>query len=152
MPIRFRCKYCNQLLGIARRKAGTDVSCPTCHGRLTVPRDDLAEFEGGPALPSPLFERSDFEDYLRSPFGEEAVGHTAASGGRGGRPGPSAASEFDVERLPVEHPPAAPPAPAGIVLSRSRLTVLAVTAVLLLAAAFAAGIGVDRLFLAAPAP
>ena len=28
MPIRFRCAYCNQLMGIARRKAGTVVRCP----------------------------------------------------------------------------------------------------------------------------
>jgi hypothetical protein len=37
MPIRFRCAYCNQLLGIARRKAGTVVRCPTCAGQVVVP-------------------------------------------------------------------------------------------------------------------
>jgi hypothetical protein len=37
MPIRFRCVYCEQLLGIARRKAGTVVKCPNCGGQLIVP-------------------------------------------------------------------------------------------------------------------
>src|SRR5262245_48901585 len=37
MPIRFRCAYCNQLLGISRRKAGKVVRCPTCAGQVIVP-------------------------------------------------------------------------------------------------------------------
>ena len=37
MPIRFKCVYCEQLLGIARRKAGTVVKCPNCAGQLIVP-------------------------------------------------------------------------------------------------------------------
>src|SRR5262249_32266945 len=37
MPIRFRCAYCNQLMGIARRKAGTVVRCPRCAGQVIVP-------------------------------------------------------------------------------------------------------------------
>jgi hypothetical protein len=37
MPIRFRCVYCEQLLGIARRKAGTVVKCPNCSGQVIVP-------------------------------------------------------------------------------------------------------------------
>src|SRR5262249_42175047 len=40
MPIRFRCVYCNQLLGISRRKAGTIVRCTTCEGQLIVPNPD----------------------------------------------------------------------------------------------------------------
>lgn len=40
MPIRFRCQYCNQLLGIARRKAGTNVRCPTCQNDVGVPFED----------------------------------------------------------------------------------------------------------------
>jgi hypothetical protein len=46
MPIRFRCVYCEQLLGIARRKAGTVVKCPNCGGQLIVPppeEDDDAD-------------------------------------------------------------------------------------------------------------
>jgi hypothetical protein len=150
MPIRFRCRYCNQLLGIARRKAGTDVSCPTCHGRLTVPPDDLLPPDGGGDAAPPLFERSDFEDYLRSPFGDEAARHAAASRARGVKPMPAVPMVIDVERLPDE---AGPPAPAvGILLTPARLTVLVVAIILLLAAAFATGIAVDRLFLIKPGP
>src|SRR6516162_1467871 len=37
MPIRFRCAYCNQLMGIAHRKAGSVVRCPKCAGEIIVP-------------------------------------------------------------------------------------------------------------------
>src|SRR5262249_18728873 len=71
MPIRFRCAYCNQLLGIARRKAGQVVRCPTCAGQVVVPQADEESPEQelpspGPvqapaqAPSAPLFERDDF--------------------------------------------------------------------------------------------
>ena len=41
VPIRFRCAYCNQLMGISRRKAGTVVRCPTCSGRLPTTRRSI---------------------------------------------------------------------------------------------------------------
>src|SRR5580658_9149914 len=41
MPIRFRCGYCNRLLGIARRKAGTETTCPHCGYVVTVPEDPV---------------------------------------------------------------------------------------------------------------
>jgi phage FluMu protein Com len=37
MPIRFRCSYCNRLLGIATRKAGMQTTCPHCGNSITVP-------------------------------------------------------------------------------------------------------------------
>jgi phage FluMu protein Com len=37
MPIRFRCSYCNRLLGIATRKAGMETTCPHCGYAITVP-------------------------------------------------------------------------------------------------------------------
>ena len=37
MPIRFRCVYCDKLLGIAKRKAGAVVNCPQCGQPLIVP-------------------------------------------------------------------------------------------------------------------
>lgn len=146
MPIRFRCKYCNQLLGIARRKGGMGVQCPTCHGKLTVPQKDEPEPNGGPAPQPQLFERSDFEDYLRDPFSEEVVRHAAASRSRASEAAPASASAFDVERVPAEVFTAVATAP-GIHLSPRQATILAVVAVLLLAAAFAVGIIVDRLLL-----
>jgi hypothetical protein len=149
MPIRFRCKYCNQLIGIARRKAGTEVLCPTCHGKLDVPTADAAVAPGG--APAPLFEQNDFEDFLRVPFREEAERHSAASRGRVGRPGAAAPPLLiDVERLPDQPESVSPP--VGVLLTPVRLAILVVVIVLLLAAAFAAGIAVDRLFLLKPGP
>lgn len=40
MPIKFRCEYCRQLMGIAHSKAGTLVDCPTCGRTLRVPNRD----------------------------------------------------------------------------------------------------------------
>jgi hypothetical protein len=150
MPIRFRCKYCNQLIGIARRKAGMDVSCPTCHGNLLVPLNDTVPPNGGAESPAPVFEQSDFEDYLRSPFSEEASRHTAASRARGLRPLPAVPLMIDVERLPDEAAPIAPV--AGFLVTPAHLTVIVVAVILLLAGAFAAGIAVDRLLLLRPVP
>lgn len=48
MPIRFRCAYCNQLMGISRRKAGTVVKCPKCAGEIIVPVPEGMEPGSGP--------------------------------------------------------------------------------------------------------
>lgn len=40
MPIRFRCSSCNRLLGIARRKAGSETKCPHCGATIMVPASD----------------------------------------------------------------------------------------------------------------
>src|SRR3984893_2440696 len=68
MPIRFRCAYCNQLLGIARRKVGTVVRCPTCAGQVVVPDKDAEDLDkiDDPANP-PLFERDDFDALFEMP-------------------------------------------------------------------------------------
>src|SRR5207302_8889691 len=69
MPIRFRCAYCNQLMGISRRKAGTVVRCPSCSGQVVVPNPSAEPTEKPHEAPSPkpvpqphLFERSNFEE------------------------------------------------------------------------------------------
>jgi DNA-directed RNA polymerase subunit RPC12/RpoP len=69
MPIRFRCAYCNQLMGISRRKAGTVVRCPSCSGQVVVPNPAAEPTEKPQEAPSPkaspqphLFERSNFEE------------------------------------------------------------------------------------------
>ncbi len=74
MPIRFRCQNCSQLMGIARRKAGSVVLCPACKRALKVPHADDPDLSppaaGQPALQAkkvvePVqtnpFERSDFQ-------------------------------------------------------------------------------------------
>jgi hypothetical protein len=50
MPIRFRCPYCNRLLGIARRKAGAETVCPQCGKTVTVPGPDDTPPAESPAL------------------------------------------------------------------------------------------------------
>lgn len=45
MAIRFRCRRCQQLLGIASRKVGTQIVCPECGFAQTVPP------EPAPSLP-----------------------------------------------------------------------------------------------------
>src|SRR5258707_11818626 len=52
MPIRFRCVYCEQLLGIARRKSGTVVKCPNCAGQLIVPSPAAGDDDAGPDAPT----------------------------------------------------------------------------------------------------
>jgi DNA-directed RNA polymerase subunit RPC12/RpoP len=42
VPIKFRCGQCKQLIGVARSKAGTVVSCPRCAAKLVAPEPDDA--------------------------------------------------------------------------------------------------------------
>jgi phage FluMu protein Com len=137
MPIKFRCAYCNQLLGIARRKAGTVVRCPTCAGQVVVPSSDDAGTEkpDGPA-PPPLFERSDFQK-LFEPAPEE---DPAIEASPSPPPVPAGAPpEINVEPVANAVSVAAPPKP-GIVLSPAKATLLSVLAVILLAVAFGGGL------------
>ena len=60
MPIRFRCAYCNQLMGIGRRKAGTVVRCPRCAGEVIVPATPHAQAANGSGAQHPLLEAEDF--------------------------------------------------------------------------------------------
>lgn len=68
MPIRFRCTHCHQLIGIARRRAGATVRCPTCAAEVVVPAGQVEVGAQAPQPPAPhAFERSDFGDILRPP-------------------------------------------------------------------------------------
>jgi phage FluMu protein Com len=149
MPIRFRCKHCDQLLGIARRKAGSLVKCPTCRNEVLVPHQD--EEEAAPQAPAPsqppppnLFDREDFDVLL------------AGGGGRGGgalappqQPSKaSAPSGAPAAGSWSSYQPGAPSAPPGsFVLSAGRATLLAVVFVLMLAVSFVAGLLVGRFVL-----
>ena len=176
MPIRFRCAYCNQLMGIARRKAGTVVRCPTCAGQVVVPAADA----GGDELPpteQPLFERSDFDELFNSPAAAaggataRTAGKPARTGATGGgsaagtaappaqAPHPEEAwgthADRDVEVEPLGVPRGGVPAfepvprPPGILLSPAKATILTVVVVIGLAVAFAAGLLVGRFLLTA---
>ena len=155
MPIRFRCAYCNQLMGIARRKAGTVVRCPTCSGQVVVPNPEGgAEPPPVPGAPNQLFEGSDFDQLFEAGDKDR---HAATVGDKEPEPprapapawGTHAGQAFDIERLdppvPVPLPSSAPP--PGILLSPSLLTLLTVVGILLLALVFGAGILVGRFLL-----
>jgi hypothetical protein len=159
MPIRFRCN-CGQLLGIARRKAGATVRCPSCHNEVAVPQPD----DAGTALPPPsepapepgppaLFERDDFDALLQggmSMGAQRPRGSAVRTPAPASRPQPMPPSVpvVQVEAKPWTPPVVVPPAPApGLVLSPARATVLTVVVILLLALAFASGLIVGRFVL-----
>ncbi len=159
MPIRFRCAYCNQLLGIARRKSGTVVRCPTCAGQVVVPAvdeegaaDEKNEKEAPPPPPPEtagqrFFEGSDIDKLL-----EGAAGDQPSALGSVGRetirpsimPGKAAAAAAN-EQVPLIMPPATGPVgmmgrQPGIWLSPARATLLSVLAVIALAVSFGVGL------------
>jgi hypothetical protein len=159
MPIRFRCPYCNQLLGIARRKGGTQVACPTCQRQVNVPTEEPAAAPASLPVPEPihepaaapaLFERDDFDMLLRP---------QASMAGEPARPAPAPArTPVPATRpQPPPPPPLIEPAPiwteapqplaAGLVLSPTKATILTVAVILLLAVAFGAGLLVGRFYL-----
>jgi phage FluMu protein Com len=156
MPIRFRCAYCNQLLGIARRKAGQVVRCPTCAGQVIVPEaeEEPAPAPAGDGAPPPLFERSDFEDVFNVPATEQPQPAAAAGPVAAPSPGHPVTSwptegevpGIDVERavpelIPPPLPPVAPALPGpGIILSPKKATVLTVVVIIIIAVAFLAGV------------
>jgi hypothetical protein len=145
MPIKFRCVYCNQLLGIARRKAGSTVRCTTCNGELIVPdpaaSTELAD-DGPPPPPSPvvkemplpqdnggqLFERDDFAEVLE-PFQFRSSG---ASLKAPVKPSPHS------EPMIAPSNPALPPSP-GLTLNHNQVTWAVVAIVIALGAVFAGG-------------
>jgi len=150
MPIRFRCAYCNQLMAIAHRKAGTVVRCPTCAGQVVVPTPEQVALQP-PAGPMPmpakkkesppgpaLFEHSDFDQVFQNPAPITERAPPAA----GVEPGPA----FELEPLPVagniiQNPM---PRPRGLVLSPAMITLLSLLAVVLLGLAFLIGLLVGR--------
>jgi phage FluMu protein Com len=148
MPIRFRCAYCNQLLGIARRKAGQVVRCPTCAGQVVVPNPEGEEAVDPPPPAPPLFERNDFSEVFRPPAAV-APPQPVAAGQQPLAPAPAPTAgpaEFDVERYDLGGPVAlgAVAPPGGIVLSPLRATVLTVAVIVAVALAFGAGVLVGR--------
>jgi hypothetical protein len=152
-------------MGIAHRKVGTEVECPTCKGKLLVPQTST---EGAPAprpAPEPappvnsppLFERSDFDDFLNPVQQPQpvraAAQQTAAPPAAPPRPQPAPQqralrlpSNYDVDVEPM--PGAMAPSPGadgpGILLSPGRATLLTVAVILGLALAFSAGLLVGK--------
>jgi len=160
MPIRFRCAYCNQLLGISRRKAGTVVRCPHCQGQVVVPTLEEAggKNEQEPLPPAggasqPLFEGNEIDKLLEGTAGDQpsALPPNARTVSPVAPPAPGASAA--VAPLPTggaAHPTVAPaglttmtPAglsPGGIYVSSARATLFSVLAVVGLAVAFGIGL------------
>ena len=169
MPIRFRCVYCDKLLGISRRKAGAVVGCPKCGEKLVVPApgpgdgEDLADERPSPtpraagsdAQAGTVFERSDFDELLqpeptvRTPEPMPLPPPPPRSS-RGRDPFqapldlPPTSGPDELAPTPLPLGPSAPVPPAGILLSPTRATWLSVGVVLLCALFFGAGILVGR--------
>lgn len=164
MPIRFRCVYCDKLLGIARRKAGAVVNCPQCGQPLIVPTPEpepaaAASKPAAPSGPDKLFEQDDFDVLLegdatfRSPDPPPVPKRTkpvAPSPPANPLPPRPFAAERSLPPAPDPYPAAPRPRPSGggLVLSGGML-ILALFAVLfLMGVAFGGGVLVGRMLVA----
>jgi len=139
MPIRFRCAYCNQLMGIARRKAGTVVRCPKCAGEIIVPvpegmeePEDTAQPGGAPAFDvEPVFP----DMGLSTPGAVPIPAEPAASVAPASSPAPAAAT------APVPMPA---PQRVGVFMPLGMLIISIGVIVLLLILLFVVGILIGR--------
>lgn len=79
MPIQFRCAACQQLLGIAKRKAGSAVDCPTCHTKTLVPSTATENVTPVPPVRRErtkavnIFDKVDVDKLLQKPMRPEVV-------------------------------------------------------------------------------
>lgn len=140
MPIRFRCAYCNQLMGISSRKAGTVVKCPKCAGEIIVPVPEgeaPAEQAPEPSAPevasSGSFEEKDFEQYFNE----------ASNGGAVVTP-PAPIETTTIEPTAAADSPPPLPQRRGLFLSMPMLFVTLAVIVALLIAMFVGGLLIGR--------
>ena len=150
MPVRFRCHHCNQLLGIARRKIGTEVSCPTCRKMLLVPAVDSPDVDRPAERNNPIFEGSDL-DALLQPGAAPQLAAELAPPAPAAAPAtawaPPAPAAFEAAPYNPPGPVAPAAAPPGVVLSPVQATIFTVGIVVLLAVFFAAGLLIGRFLL-----
>jgi hypothetical protein len=143
MPIRFRCAYCNQLMGIARRKAGTVVRCPNCAGQVIVPTP--AGEASAPQTPTPkssagplIFEDDDI-DKLFEPKALEPAPAKPSNPPPAIFPTEAPVPAFDVQPVTVSRQ-----RNPGILLTPATLTVLGICIVLVIGLAFLLGFMIGR--------
>jgi phage FluMu protein Com len=160
MPIRFRCSYCNQLLGISRRKAGTNVRCPTCAGQVFVPSKDEAATVPGREDPNPfVFDRNDFDGLLQgevaAPVPQEAAvvngadprafpAVNAPAGAWGTHAEPSYRERLEQSKPALQNGQIVRSS-AGIYLSRNQLMLAGVVVAVAFVVAFGLGLAVGIL-------
>lgn len=82
MPIQFRCGACQQLLGIAKRKSGSVVDCPTCRTKTLVPALSSDNEMTAPSIPPirvqskqavSIFDKVDVDKLLQKPTRPELI-------------------------------------------------------------------------------
>jgi DNA-directed RNA polymerase subunit RPC12/RpoP len=103
MPIRFRCAYCNRLLGIARRKAGTETVCPHCGYTIIVPEAD--EGTDGKSILDEAANMDEIESLLNPSL--PAVAESPPP--REERPRPAPAATPEQPTVPTPRPAAGAP-------------------------------------------
>jgi phage FluMu protein Com len=123
MPIRFRCAYCNQMMGIATRKAGSVVRCPKCAGEIIVPTPERVTAPPG-GLVKPV--NATFEDQALDQLFGPAATQPAATDHAGLAP-----DLLGPERVPH--------ALQGVFLTRGLLILTILAMLVLLGLAFGAG-------------
>jgi phage FluMu protein Com len=137
MPIRFHCKRCHQLLGIASRKAGSEIQCPKCGIAQIVPTEEAAaaalamdQFaKTRPAVENP----ADLVVYDDEPSAIETPRPRPPETAAAGKTTPSP----PIGEFPVE---LARPLPQGVILyPRRTFYVQGLLLVILAAVAFGAG-------------
>jgi DNA-directed RNA polymerase subunit RPC12/RpoP len=155
MPIRFRCSYCNQLLGISRRKSGSSVRCPTCAGQVLVPDRDEPASVPGREDPNPfVFDRNDFDGLLQGEIAVPIAQEAAVANGDDLRAGPAVnapAGAWGTHAEPSyrERSDSAKPAlqngqiaksVTGLYLSRNQLVISGIVAAVAIVLAFGLGL------------
>jgi hypothetical protein len=159
MPIRFRCVYCDKLLGIARRKAGTIINCPHCAEKLIVPTPDPADTGPEPdedplkgsttekaltGAPPPLFEALDLDAMLHTKPIRSSGEHVFEPPKPATKSGAGFAPLYPAPSVPPPRVELPPPRPRGFYVSPAKATVLILLMIVLLALAFGAGWMVRR--------
>jgi len=164
MPIRFHCKRCQQLLGIASRKAGSEIQCPKCGIAQVVPSQEAAaaalamtQFAKTDVVPDSAADLVVYDDEPsvietpRPPSQEPAAGRAAAPPAKQAvetqKPSAAAASAPVASAPPGAEvaPPAGRPVPQGMILfPRRSCYVQGFLFVVLAAAAFGAGYLIGR--------
>lgn len=114
MPIKFRCNYCRQFLGISRAQAGGIVDCPTCGRSIRVPQLDGSQ----QPVPQPELNLQDahlaraLEELARLGSADSQLGASQAEGADDPEEAENEIPQPILEPIPIEVP--IPPTPIAI--------------------------------------
>ncbi len=139
MSIRFRCQRCHQLLGIGPRKADSQIQCPKCGAKQTVPNDEAA----AAALAMDRLAKTHDEVESTADVVVFEGDPPAAASPPAPQPG-QAAPMPPTPGLPLSRVPGEPVPPGMILFPRRTIYVQAALFVMLAATAFTAGYLIGR--------